>query len=125
MIKHGRLIEYEEVHGHFYGTPKEPIEKAVASGGSMIFDLDVRGGLHMKELFPGAVLIFLMPPSLKVLKQRLLSRKRESQDDIDYRLRNAEEEMKAAEKYDYKVLNDDLDKAGDEVLAIIDGERAR
>ncbi|NQS98831.1 MAG: guanylate kinase [candidate division Zixibacteria bacterium] len=123
MIKNGRLIEYEKVHGHFYGTPKEPIENAVVSGAAMIFDLDVKGGLHMKELFPGAILIFLMPPSLEVLKRRLFNRKRESYNDIDYRLKNAADEMKAAEKYDYRVLNDDLDKAVDDVLAIIDSKR--
>ena len=120
MINNDRLIEYELVHGHYYGTQKGSIEDLQRTGGCMLFDLDVKGGLHLKRLFPRTTLIFLLPPSMETLKQRLIKRRRESLDLIEIRLQNAREEMKAAQQYDYRVMNDELDKAVSEVLIIID-----
>jgi guanylate kinase len=119
----GLLLEFEEVHGNFYGTPKEPVEEVVANAGSMIFALDVKGGYHLKQLYPRTTLIFLLPPSMKILRQRLKMRGRETTESIKFRLQRAKREIAASLKYDYRVVNDDLTSTVQEVSEII--ERVR
>ncbi len=119
-IREGKFIEYEEVHGEYYGTPKEPVEAGLESGDWMILDLDVKGGLQVKRLYPDSVLMFISPPSIETLRERLLSRGDESAAEIDHRLERAKMEMEAALSYDYHVVNDDLARAVTETAAIIE-----
>jgi len=120
MIIDGELVEYEQVHSYYYGTPRRLIDDVISRGGAIALDLDVNGALHMKELYPFATLIFLMPPSIEVLRERLLKRRRESPVKIEARLQAAQAEIAAASQFDYRVLNDDLETAVKEVLAIVD-----
>jgi len=120
MISGGELVEYETVHGFYYGTPHGAIDRVISGGKSMALDLDVKGALHVKEMYLQATLIFLVPPSLEVLRERLLKRKRESQATIEARLEAAEKEIAQSEEFDYVVMNDDLEQTVSEVLAIVD-----
>jgi len=120
MISGGELVEYETVHGFYYGTPHGAIDRVISGGKSMALDLDVKGALHVKEMYLQATLIFLVPPSLEVLRERLLKRKRESQATIEARLEAAEKEIAQSAEFDYVVMNDDLEQTVSEVLGIVD-----
>ena len=120
MIDNGELIEYEEVHGHYYGTPRSNIDKVAENGGAIAFDLDVKGALHLKKLYPYTVTFFLLPPSIEVLRTRLQKRRRESDKIIDLRLEAAKEEISRSDEFDFRIVNDDLDQAVAEILEIID-----
>ena len=116
----GGFIEYEHFFGNYYGTLLDKTEGAVTSGKNLLFDLDVKGALNLKERFPdSSFLIFLKPPSFEELKKRL--RKRDSEDDksLEERLERAEFELSLAHRFDREVVNDVLDRAVDEVTAII------
>ncbi len=119
-IRKGGFIEYEHFFGNFYGTLLEKTEDAVNTGKNLLFDLDVKGALNLKKRFPGnSLLIFLRPPSLEELRKRL--RKRDSEDDqaLQERLERAEFELSSAHRFDREIVNDDLDRAVDEVTAVI------
>lgn len=120
MIENGEFIEYEKVHDDYYGTPKSAIEKTLADGKNIVLDLDVKGALHLKDIYPNTALIFLLPPSIEVLRNRLLNRRREHPEEIELRLKRMEIEMEASTQFDFKVMNDDLDKAVNEAAGIID-----
>ena len=119
-VKSGGFIEYEHFFGNFYGTLLDKTEEAVNIGKNLLLDLDVKGALNLKERFPdNSLLIFLRPPSFEELKKRL--RKRDSEDDkaLHERLQRAEFELSLAHQFDREVINDDLDRAVDEVKAVI------
>ena len=119
-IRDGGFIEYEHFFGNFYGTLLDKTEDAVNSGKNLLFDLDVKGALNLKERFPdNSLLIFLRPPSLEELKKRL--RKRDSEDDkaLEERLERVEFELSQAHQFDREIVNDDLDSAVDEVIVVI------
>ncbi|TKJ40699.1 guanylate kinase [candidate division LCP-89 bacterium B3_LCP] len=111
----GDLLEWEEVYQCFYGTPKEPAEEAVSGGFQVIFDLDTVGALKLKKKYPEALLIFILPPSMEVLGRRLRERRSESERQLQIRLTEAKRECEQADKFDYKIINDDLEEA---VIAI-------
>ncbi len=121
----GRFIETTHYHNHHYGTPKEPLLTKIDRGEDVILDIDVNGGKQVKDLFPEAVLIFLLPPSKEELRRRLLERGRESEEEIEARLRKAEQEIRSANDYDYLVINRDLDQATGEIISIIAAERSK
>lgn len=119
-VKSGGFIEYEHFFGNFYGTLLDKTEEAVNIGKNLLLDLDVKGALNLKERFPdNSLLIFFRPPSFEELKKRL--RKRDSEDDqaLQERLQRAEFELSLAHQFDREVVNDDLDRAVDEVKAVI------
>jgi guanylate kinase len=119
-ISIGDLIEYEKVHGHYYGTPKAPIEKWVKKGKLVLFDIDVRGALSIKQAYPRAsLLIFLKPPNLEALRERLAGRKTETHEQIQQRLDRVELEMEHSEQFDYQIINDDLEQTVETILQII------
>jgi guanylate kinase len=124
MINNEEFIEYEEVYGDYYGTPKAPIIEALNAGKSVIFDIDVKGGLNMKKLFPQAALIFIAPPSMDILRQRLIARGAISPEKLEKRMQRASSEMDAADKFDYVVVNDELEEAVEKTRAIIAGADA-
>jgi len=120
------LLESAEVHGNYYGTPREPAEKAMADGRDMLFDIDYQGALQLfKKARTDVVSIFILPPSMVELRSRLERRAEDASDVIDKRLRNARVEIEHWGEYDFVVINDDLDKAFSEVSAILTAERLR
>ncbi|AQT42354.1 guanylate kinase [Bartonella apihabitans] len=106
------LIEWAEVHGHYYGTLRETIETALASGRDMLFDIDYQGARQLQEKMPDDVVsVFILPPSMKELKSRLNRRAEDSQDVINLRLHNARGEIEHFKSYDYVIINQDLEQS--------------
>lgn len=119
------LAEWAVVHGHRYGTRRSVIEELTSAGLDTVMDVDVQGGMSIKRVFPDSVLIFILPPSTEVLEARLRGRATDDDDVIRTRLANAVGEQEWADRYDYRVVNDDLDRAVDDVLKIVETERER
>ena len=120
MKSEGKLLEWASVHDAYYGTPKEPIEKLIAAGKSVVLCIDVQGARAIKEEVPdSAVLIFLMPPSVEALSERLKNRSTETETSLQIRLAAAREEMACASWYDHEVVNDELNHAVEQIEAII------
>ncbi len=115
----GEFVEWAEVHGHRYGTLVSEVSSKLASGQSLVLEIDVQGAFQVKERFPEAVLLFIMPPSLSVLKERLIARGSETEDSLSLRLANAEREMALSDRYDDIVVNDDLERSTAELLDVI------
>lgn len=124
-LDRGRFLEWAEVHGHFYGTPRDLIEKQILAGKDTVLDIDVQGARRIKDSLSEAVLIFLVPPSLAELKKRLRGRKSDSPDDISTRLKIWSVEFNCYPVYDYLIVNDSVDKAVESIHAIIKAERCR
>ena len=120
------LLEWAEVHGNFYGTPREPAEAAMGAGRDMLFDIDWQGAVQLDEkMGTDIVSIFILPPSMNELKARLTRRAEDSLASISQRLHNARVEMEHWREYDYVVVNNDLNQAFSEVRAIVTAERLR
>ncbi|MBX3568175.1 MAG: guanylate kinase [Rhizobiaceae bacterium] len=120
------LLEWAEVHGNFYATPREPVEAAMSEGRDMLFDIDWQGALQLKEKMRADIVsIFILPPSMAELKRRLKRRAEDADDVIERRLENARVEIEHWRDYDYVVVNRDLDAAFTEVKAIVTAERLR
>ena len=120
------LLEWAEVHGNFYATPREPAERAMAEGRDMLFDIDWQGAKQLKEKMRGDIVsIFILPPSMKELKARLKRRAEDQEQVIETRLKNARTEIEHWTEYDFVIVNDDLDRAFTEVRAIVAAERLR
>jgi len=120
------LLEWAEVHGNLYGTPREPAELAMAQGRDMLFDIDWQGADQLKEKMRADVVsVFILPPSTPELKARLIRRAEDSEKTIETRLENARLEIEQWRKYDYVVVNDDLDRAFAAVRSIVQAERLR
>jgi guanylate kinase len=122
-IQAGRWAEWALVHGHYYGTCADFLNKGLSSGRDILLDIDVQGTTQILQRFPDSVTIFLMAPSMDDLKQRLRSRGSDSESDIERRLLNAEKEMAVKNLYRYVVVNDDLVAAADKLVSIIENER--
>jgi guanylate kinase len=118
-IREDAFIEWACVHGDYYGTIREKVDELLEKSRGVLLDIDIQGGLNLKKSRPDTVLIFLLPPSIKELEKRLLKRATEEEPVRRRRLRVAKEEMKAAEHYDYQVINNDLGKTVREVETII------
>ena len=126
MKKGGELLEWAEVHGNGYGTPRAPVEKVLAEGRDMLFDVDWQGARQVRErLGDEVVSIFVLPPSMRELKARLERRAEDSAATIDQRLAAARHEIERWRSYQYVIVNDDLQRAYADVLAIIAAERLR
>ena len=120
------LLEWAEVHGNCYGTPREGAEKAMSDGRDMLFDIDWQGAQQLQERMPADVVsIFILPPSMAELRSRLQRRAEDAADEIAKRLANARDEIGHWREYDYVVVNDDLDRAYSAVRAIVQAERLR
>jgi len=125
MIARDELIEYAQYVSNYYGTPKAYVEQQLAAGRSVILEIEIQGALKIKEKFPDAVLMFIVPPSARVLKERLMGRGTESTEIIKARLKRATEEAEGVEAYDYVVVNDDLDICVEEINEIIKSEQKK
>lgn len=118
-IASDEFLEWAKVHGDYYGTLKDTVVKVLSEGKDLVLDVDVQGGLCIKQKCPESVLIFIMPPSLAELEKRLRDRGTESETVLQRRLGIAEKEMKAADQYDFQVWNIDLDRTVEEIETII------
>jgi guanylate kinase len=125
MLKNDRLLEHNEFVGNYYGTPREPVERAVANGQDMVIEVDVNGAAQIREKMPEAVSIFIMPPSFAELKRRLSGRGTESEELIQKRLASALGEIKRAAEYDYIVVNEDITAAADDIMSVILSSRLK
>jgi len=125
MIAKGEILEWAEVYEHYYGTSARFVKEALMKGHDVLLDIDVQGARHVKRYFSQAVLIFILPPSLEVLKHRLLKRHTESKEALKKRLKEVKEEIKNSKKFDYIVINKDLKSALGEILAIITATKTR
>ena len=115
----GDFLEWAAVHGHFYGTLTADVKKALDDGRDILLEIDVQGALQVKKKIPGAVTIFVAPPSMKALEERLRGRSTETEQDIALRLCNARREMGESFKYDFTVVNDDIDAAAQRLADIV------
>lgn len=119
-IQAGELVEWEEIYGNLYGTLKSEVENALGSGKSMLFDIDVKGGLSIKRKYPDdSLLIFIKPPSIEVLEARLRNRKTEDEETFKRRMARVTMEIGMAPQFDHQVVNDDLQVAIDKVDTLI------
>ena len=124
-IKEGVFLEYAEYNGNYYGTPKDKISDKLNEGMDVILVIEIQGALKIKELVPNAIFIFIMPPSMDELRKRLVNRGTDSKDKIFNRFKIAYKEINEVTKYNYVVVNDDLDKAVNKVNSILVSERCR
>jgi guanylate kinase len=113
------LIEYATYVGNYYGTPTEYVEKQLAEGKDVILEIEIQGALKVREKFPTALLLFVMPPSIAELRRRIVKRGTESSENIEKRLKRAVEEAEGIEHYDFIVINDDLDECAKRMHEII------
>jgi guanylate kinase len=127
LLKKNELLESANVYGNWYGVPKQPVRNALKEGKDTIVKVDVQGAATIKKILPNAIFIFLMPPSLDELKNRLRQRYTEKPPELAIRLRAAADEIKQVSKFDYLVMNnkDGLDIAVEEIRAIITAEKHR
>lgn len=122
MKRNGELLEWAQVHGNLYGTPRKFVESKLSEGKSVVLEIDVQGALQVKRSFPEAVLIFILPPSEEELFRRLKKRGTETENEMELRLKNAQWEMNRMDVYDYAVVNDDIEKASEELVKIVKSE---
>lgn len=118
MIKKDLFLEYQLVHSNYYGTPRDFVFRKLEEGKNVVLVIDTKGGLRIKRMIPDAILIFLLPPSLKELIKRLNLRGRESVEERNKRIENGREELRDAMNYDYVVVNEKIDVAVEDIRAI-------
>ena len=125
MIKAGDFAEWAEVHSNLYGTSRRVLDDMISKGIDIILDIDTQGAKQIKSKFNSAVFIFIMPPSLDILEERLRNRKSDHENEIKKRMRRAREEIKDYAEYDYIVINRDFDRALTELRSVVIAERCR
>lgn len=119
------FLEHASVHGHYYGTPKDFVNKKIEEGNIVLLEIDVQGALQIKQKMKEVVFIFLIPPSMEELKRRLVGRGTESEKDLEIRIANGFKEINFVEEYDFFVVNDYLEDAVRDIEAIIKAEQHR
>jgi len=125
MIQKNELLEYAQFCGNYYGTPKAFIENSVKNGKDVILEIEVEGAMQIKKIYPEAIFVFVVPPSLTELENRLVGRATEKRDVIEQRLARAKEELTLYNQYDYVVVNDRLVEALDEIKCIVRSEKLK
>lgn len=124
-LKQGEFLESAELYGNFYGTSKNWINETMRSGRDILLEIDSQGARQVRQVFPGAVGVFVLPPSLEVLEMRLRHRAQDSLEAITRRLAAAREELSHVNEYDYVIINDKLDRALEDLKCIVQAERLR
>ena len=125
MVSRGDFLEWALVHGNRYGTSRRAIEHRIGSGGDVVLEIDWQGALQIKRLFPDAILVFVLPPSLEELRARLTRRGEDAPDVIELRLRNAREELAQAENFDFVIINEIFERALFDLKAIVHAQRLK
>ena len=124
-ISNDMFIEYAKYNDNYYGTPKDKIIEHIGKNIDVILEIEVKGARIVKDKFPSSILIYVVPPSFDVLKERLMNRNTETEEEIEKRLNIVKEEIKSLDCYDYVVVNDDLEKAVSEIIGIISSEKLK
>jgi guanylate kinase len=125
MVQAGDFAEWAEVHSNFYGTSRRDLEEMISKGLDVILDIDTQGAKQIRPAYKSAVFIFIMPPSLDILEERLRNRKSDQEDEVRIRMRRSREEIRDYAMYDYIVVNRDFDRALKELGSIVLAERCR
>ena len=126
MIADGKIVEYDKYVDNYYGTPSEPLEKMIEKGQDVLFDITIEGSLALDRKFgDDAATIFILPPSMEVLENRLRGRGTETEEKIQLRMAQAKNEIKRAGEFEYIITNDDVDRAAHDILAIIKSEKLK
>ncbi|MFZ0061299.1 MAG: guanylate kinase [Pyrinomonadaceae bacterium] len=125
MVEKNDFLEWATVHSHLYGTSRSQVAHDVSLGRDIVLEVDVQGAASIRNLVHDAVSVFILPPSLEVLRKRLIARGTDSDEELGVRLRNAPEELKAYKTFDYVIINDDVEQAAAKLMAIIEAERLR
>lgn len=125
MIEEGAFLEWAVVHGHYYGTGLEAVQNSLFHGEDLILEIDVQGAVQVMQKLPEAISVFLAPPSLEALEERIIGRGTESTEKINSRLTTARQEMESYYLYDYLVVNDQVENAAELISAIIDAEKCK
>jgi guanylate kinase len=125
MVKDNKFLEYALVHNNYYGTPKDFVHDQIEKGEIVLLEIDVQGALQIKKNCKDAVFIFLLPPTMDELKNRIVKRGTESEEDINTRFENAFKELDFVGEYDFFVVNDKIEKAVEDIEAIIHAEKLR
>jgi guanylate kinase len=125
MVEKNDFLEWATVHSHLYGTSRRQVAQDVSSGRDIVLEVDVQGAASIRSLIHDAVSVFILPPSLDVLRERLIARGTDAPEELAVRLRNAPEELKAYKTIDYVIINDDVEQASAKLMAIIEAERMR
>ncbi len=118
-----QFLEYAKYVGNYYGTPLKPVLEQIENGLDVILEIEVQGALQVKKNYPGAIMIFVLPPSMEDLRNRLLHRSTETEKVIDDRIQRAKQEIKLIESFDYIVINEDVDKAVEELMSVIQTQK--
>lgn len=124
-IRNGKMLEYAEFVGNYYGTPLEEVKKQLKNGNEVVLEIEVQGALQVREKMKDAIFVFIAPPSIEALYNRLKLRGTEDESVIQSRIAKAKKELDLAYKYDYIVVNDTVDNAADRIMAIIRAEHAK
>lgn len=125
MIRDNELIEWAEYVGNYYGTPRRFVEQTLTDGKDVILEIDVQGALQVKKSFPDAIFVFLLPPTMDDLRQRIKHRGTENDGVLHQRLKAASQEVQFLDRYDYVVINDEVEKACQRIQSIIEAEHLR
>lgn len=125
LIQHNALLEYTNIYNNYYGTPKKQVEEFLKNGNNVLFDIDLPGAKSIKQALPDSVTVFILPPSLTILKQRIQNRKQDSEQEIVLRMELAAKEVKHCSYYDYLVVNEDFEITVETIQSIIIAERAK
>jgi len=123
MVARGEFLEYARVFGNLYGTSRAAVRQLMEQGKTVLLDIDWQGARHIRREMPGCGSIFILPPTLDELRRRLEERGQDSEEVIQRRMRQARDEMRHADEYEFVVVNDDFDRALRELCAIVSGER--
>jgi guanylate kinase len=125
LVRAGGLLEWAEIFGNRYGTPREPVQRALDEGRDVVVEIDVQGARQIRAICPDAFMVFIKPPSLEELERRLRQRGTETDEQVRRRLAKASDELAAEPEFDASVVNDVLDEAANQVIGILDGRRRR
>src|SRR5882724_2282161 len=125
MIRRGEFLEWANVYGHLYGTSQSQVERERAAGHDIILEIDVQGAASIRAAIDDAVSIFILPPSFELLRQRLVTRGTDSAAELEKRLKGAPAEVRQDKDFQYVILNDDINRASQQLAAVISAERAR
>ncbi len=124
-IREGLFLEYAQVFDQYYGTPRDKVLEQLQENRDVILEIDIQGAMQVKKAYSQAVFIFIVPPSMQVLKERIMNRDRESIEEIERRLRESKKELTYIDQYDYVIINDKIETAVDKLEAIILAEKCR
>lgn len=125
LIEQGEFLEYAKVHGNYYGTSKTQVERETSAGRDIILEIDVQGADSVRAKASDAVGIFILPPSFEVLRERLIARQTESDEELKLRLKNSRDEVREYAKFDYVIINDEVEKAVNDLQSVIYSERCK